>query len=184
MVLAGVIAYGFLPVAQLPEVTPPQVVGAPPIRARVPRWSRNTVTTPLEEQIDGVKGMAYMSSVSANDGSATGPIDIGLGGGAAFDEAGDGRRHVFRLLAWDAGILDGVCQGQAVAHEVACGSVTMVMLLALPFPAKAAMARFNATGRHRLRCARRGHRKIHLSEPLHGAFDHRARLAQHCRRQV
>jgi AcrB/AcrD/AcrF family len=29
----------------------------------------NTVTTPLEEQINGVKGMVYMSSVSANDGS-------------------------------------------------------------------------------------------------------------------
>jgi AcrB/AcrD/AcrF family len=31
----------------------------------------DTVTTPLEQQINGVPGMAYMSSVSANDGSPT-----------------------------------------------------------------------------------------------------------------
>ena len=39
----------------------------------------STVTTPLEEQINGVKGMAYMSSVSANDGSATITVTFNVG---------------------------------------------------------------------------------------------------------
>jgi multidrug efflux pump subunit AcrB len=79
MVLAGAVAYQFLPVAQLPDVTPPQVV----VTATYPGASAdvvaNTVTTPLEEQINGVKGMAYMSSVSANDGSSTITITCNVG---------------------------------------------------------------------------------------------------------
>ncbi len=79
MMLAGAVAYRFLPVAQLPEVTPPQVV----VTATYPGASSdvvaNTVTMPLEEQINGVEGMAYMSSVSANDGSSTITITFNVG---------------------------------------------------------------------------------------------------------
>jgi hydrophobe/amphiphile efflux-1 (HAE1) family protein len=79
MVLAGAIAYGFLPVAQLPEVTPPQVVVSAAYPGASSEVVANTVTTPLEEQIDGVKGMAYMSSVSANDGSSTITVTFDVG---------------------------------------------------------------------------------------------------------
>src|SRR6202045_2809592 len=79
MVLAGAIAYEFLPVAQLPEVTPPQVV----VTANYPGASAevvaDTVTTPLEQQINGVQGMEYMSSYSANDGSSTITITFNVG---------------------------------------------------------------------------------------------------------
>ena len=71
MMLAGVVAYRFLPVAQLPEVTPPQVVVTTTYPGASSEVVAHTVTTPLEEQINGVQGMAYMSSVSANDGSST-----------------------------------------------------------------------------------------------------------------
>src|SRR5690242_21943329 len=68
MVLAGAIAYGLLPVAQFPDISPPQVV----VSARYPGASAqvvaDTVTTPLEQQINGVEGMTYMSSTSSNDG--------------------------------------------------------------------------------------------------------------------
>src|ERR1700736_6554092 len=79
MVLTGVIAYNLLPVAQFPDITPPQVV----VTANYPGASSqvvaNTVTTPLEQQINGVPGMAYMSSVSANDGSSTITITFNVG---------------------------------------------------------------------------------------------------------
>jgi hydrophobe/amphiphile efflux-1 (HAE1) family protein len=79
MVLAGGIAYLFLPVAQLPDVTPPQVV----VTATYPGASADvvaaTVTTPLEQQINGVAGMTYMSSYSANDGSSTITITFDVG---------------------------------------------------------------------------------------------------------
>ena len=79
MVLAGVVAYRFLPVAQLPEVTPPQVVVTTTYPGASAEVVANTVTTPLEQQINGVEGMAYMSSVSADDGSSTITITFNVG---------------------------------------------------------------------------------------------------------
>src|SRR3984957_8205290 len=79
MVLAGAIALRFLPVAQLPEVTPPQVVVSATYPGASAEVVANTVTTPLEQQINGVPGMIYMSSVSANDGSATITITFKVG---------------------------------------------------------------------------------------------------------
>ena len=71
LVLAGGICFFLLPVSQFPEITPPQVV----VSANYPGASAevvaDTVTTPLEEQINGVEGMTYMSSASSNDGSST-----------------------------------------------------------------------------------------------------------------
>src|SRR5215218_5307319 len=67
MVLAGAIAYFLLPVSQFPDITPPQVV----VSARYPGASAqvvaDTVTTPLEQQINGVVGMTYMSSTRSNN---------------------------------------------------------------------------------------------------------------------
>ncbi len=79
MVLAGAIAYRFLPVAQLPDVTPPQVVVSTAYPGASSQVVANTVTTPLEQQINGVEGMAYMSSVSANDGSSSITITFNVG---------------------------------------------------------------------------------------------------------
>jgi len=79
VVLCGLIALQILPVAQFPQITPPQVV----VKATYPGASAevvaNTVTTPLEQQINGVPGMAYMSSVSANDGSSTVTVTFDVG---------------------------------------------------------------------------------------------------------
>lgn len=79
MVLAGVVAYQFLPVAQLPEVTPPQVVVTTTYPGASAEVVANTVTTPLEQQINGVEGMAYISSVSADDGSSNITITFNVG---------------------------------------------------------------------------------------------------------
>ena len=79
MVLAGAIAFFLLPVSQFPDITPPQVV----VSAHYPGASAevvaDTVTTPLEEQINGVEGMSYMSSSSSNDGSSTITVTFKVG---------------------------------------------------------------------------------------------------------
>ena len=79
MVLAGLICYELLPVAQFPEITPPQVVVSATYPGASAQVVADTVTTPLEQQINGVPGMIYMSSVSANDGSATITISFDVG---------------------------------------------------------------------------------------------------------
>jgi multidrug efflux pump len=69
--LAGMIAVGSLPIAQYPNITPPTVeVSAiyPGANAQV---VVDTVAAPIEQQVNGVEGMLYMSSQCTNDGSYT-----------------------------------------------------------------------------------------------------------------
>ena len=79
MVLAGLICYQLLPVAQFPDITPPQVVVTAAYPGASSQVVADTVTTPLEQQINGVPGMAYMSSISANDGTSTITVTFDVG---------------------------------------------------------------------------------------------------------
>lgn len=69
MVIAGSMCYFTLPVAQYPDITPPTVV----VKAEYPGASAATVAStvgvPIEQQVNGVEGMLYMSSNSSSDGS-------------------------------------------------------------------------------------------------------------------
>jgi hydrophobe/amphiphile efflux-1 (HAE1) family protein len=77
--IVGGIAIFTLPVAQYPEITPPTVV----VSARYPGANAlvlaDTVATPIEEQVNGVENMLYMSSQSANDGSYALTVTLKLG---------------------------------------------------------------------------------------------------------
>lgn len=77
--IIGGIAYTTLPVAQYPEVAPPTVV----VRASYPGADAQTVAatvaTPLEQQINGVEDMLYMSSYSTGDGAMALTITFKLG---------------------------------------------------------------------------------------------------------
>src|SRR5271165_948027 len=71
VVLAGFISLATLPVAQYPEIAPPTVeVSAyyPGANAQV---VADTVAAPIEQQVNGVEGMMYMSSQCTNDGNYT-----------------------------------------------------------------------------------------------------------------
>src|ERR1700731_3521944 len=79
IVLLGAIAAGFLPVAEYPEITPPTVrvkANYPGANAQV---VADTVAAPIEQQVDGVEGMLYMSSQSNNDGSYSLDVTFELG---------------------------------------------------------------------------------------------------------
>ncbi|HEX4566882.1 MAG TPA: efflux RND transporter permease subunit, partial [Vicinamibacterales bacterium] len=79
MLLAGSICYFLLPVSQFPDITPPQVVVSSVYPGASAQVVADTVTTPLEQQINGVAGMTYMSSSSSNDGSSTITISFDVG---------------------------------------------------------------------------------------------------------
>ncbi len=79
IVLLGAIAAGLLPVAEYPDVTPPMIrVTAyyPGANAQV---VADTVAAPIEQQVNGVERMMYMSSQSNNDGSYTLDVTFELG---------------------------------------------------------------------------------------------------------
>src|ERR671921_1514931 len=68
IILAGVVAIPTMPVAQYPALAPPQIsVSAVYIGANA-QEVETAVTTPLEQAINGVEGMLYMTSSSTNSG--------------------------------------------------------------------------------------------------------------------
>lgn len=79
MVLAGIVSLEVLPVAQFPDITPPTVQ----VSAVYPGASAATVAqsvgTVIEEQINGVDGMIYMSSASSSSGSYTLTVTFEVG---------------------------------------------------------------------------------------------------------
>src|ERR1700693_4968309 len=79
IVLAGLVAYSTLPVAQYPEVTPPTVQVTALYPGANALTVRDTVAAPIEEQISGVEGMLYMSSRCTNDGNYTLTVTFKLG---------------------------------------------------------------------------------------------------------
>ena len=79
MVLAGLVSYELLPVGQFPDITPPQIVITATYGGASAETVAQTVTTVLETVINGVEGMSYMSSVSANDGTSTITVTFKVG---------------------------------------------------------------------------------------------------------
>ena len=84
LILGGVAVLG-LPVAQYPDVTPPTIS----IQAFYPGASAqvvaDTVTTPIEQEVNGVENMLYLSSKSTNDGQSV--IDVTFTLGTDIDQA-------------------------------------------------------------------------------------------------
>ncbi len=71
IVLAGSIALFTLPVAQYPEITPPTVEVSASYPGANAQVVADTVAAPIEQQVNGVEGMMYMSSQCTNDGNYT-----------------------------------------------------------------------------------------------------------------
>ena len=79
IVILGIVALFRLPVSQYPDVTPPTVV----VTARYPGASSATVARevalPIEQKVNGVEGMIYMSSLSTSDGQYTLTVTFKIG---------------------------------------------------------------------------------------------------------
>ncbi|MDH3991777.1 MAG: multidrug efflux RND transporter permease subunit [Gammaproteobacteria bacterium] len=85
IVILGLVALGRLPVAQYPEITPPMVnvsgtyTGANAINVE------QSVATPVEQKVNGVEGMIYMSSTNSSDGRMS--LDVSFEVGTDLDMA-------------------------------------------------------------------------------------------------
>ncbi len=80
MILAGAISMLVLPIAQYPPLVPPQVQVSTQYIGAGADVVASTVTTPLEEKINGAAGMIYMTSTSTNNGDSaiTVTFDVGF----------------------------------------------------------------------------------------------------------
>ncbi len=79
IVVAGLIGMRALPISEYPEVVPPSIVVRATYPGANPKVIAETVATPLEEQINGVEDMLYMSSQATSDGVMTLTVTFKLG---------------------------------------------------------------------------------------------------------
>jgi len=78
-VLIGAIALFKLPISQYPEVTPPTIVVTASYPGANPKVIAETVAAPIEQQVNGVEQMLYMSSQSTSDGQMQLTITFQIG---------------------------------------------------------------------------------------------------------
>src|ERR1700716_4603925 len=84
--LGGVIAVRGLPISEYPDVVPPSVVVRAQYPGANPKVISETVAAPLEEQINGVENMLYMSSQANTDGVLTLTVTFKIGTDAEVAE--------------------------------------------------------------------------------------------------
>ena len=69
ILLAGLISIPILPIAEFPEISPPQVSVSTSYPGANAQTLLDTVAGPIEQRVNGAEGMTYMQSTSADDGS-------------------------------------------------------------------------------------------------------------------
>jgi multidrug efflux pump len=77
-VLVGLIAMLSLPLAQFPEILPPQIIVSTNYTGADAITIEQSVSTPLEQQMNGVDNMLYMQSINANDGTEQLVVTFGV----------------------------------------------------------------------------------------------------------
>ncbi|MCM1489920.1 MAG: efflux RND transporter permease subunit [Muribaculum sp.] len=126
MVLAGAMCYFTLPVAQYPDITPPTVM----VTASYPGASATTVAqtvgVPIEQQVNGVEGMLYMSSNSGSDGSYS--LTITFKNGTDLDQAAVDVQNRISLIS--STLPTEVSQQGVSVNKEASNQIMFVALLA------------------------------------------------------
>ncbi|WP_312404286.1 multidrug efflux RND transporter permease subunit [Rhizobium sp.] len=79
LLIVGAIAYFNLPVAQYPDIAPPTIVVRTSYPGADSQTIADTVATPIEQEINGVEDMLYMSSYSSADGAMSITVTFKLG---------------------------------------------------------------------------------------------------------
>src|SRR6266478_9548265 len=77
-VIAGLVAMRGLPLAQFPQIVPPQIITSTTYTGADAVTIEQSVSTPLEQQMNGVDNMLYVQSTNANDGTEQLTVTFGV----------------------------------------------------------------------------------------------------------
>src|ERR1044072_7786348 len=87
-VITGLIAMSGLPLALFPEILPPQIIVSTNYTGADALTLKQSVSTPTEQQMNGVDNMLYMQSINANDGSQQLLVTFGVDTDVNIDQIG------------------------------------------------------------------------------------------------
>ncbi len=85
-VIVGLVAMSGLPVAQFPDIVPPQIIVNTTYTGADAQTIEQSVATPLEQQMSGVDNLLYMQSTNANDGTMTLTVTFDVDTDPNFDQ--------------------------------------------------------------------------------------------------
>src|SRR5713226_254492 len=85
-VIGGLVAMRGLPVAQFPDIVPPQIIVNTTYTGADAVTIEQSVSTPLEQQMNGVDNMLYLQSTNANDGTAQLTVTFGVETDVSIDQ--------------------------------------------------------------------------------------------------
>src|SRR6266581_2682747 len=86
MVIVGIVAMVQLPIAQYPELAPPEILLQATYVGADAETVEQSVATPIEQQLQGVDNMIYMTSVNASSGLMRLRVDFDVGTNANTDQ--------------------------------------------------------------------------------------------------
>ncbi|MDR3403962.1 MAG: multidrug efflux RND transporter permease subunit [Chthoniobacter sp.] len=126
-VIAGVLAVLALPISQYPEIAPPTVTITTIYPGANAKTVADTVATPIEEQVNGVERMLYMSSQCTNDGAMK--LTVTFQVGTNLDAA---QVQVQNRVAIAQPQLPAEVQQQGITIKKASPDITVVVALSSP----------------------------------------------------